>query len=123
MGASLAFEQAGESPHAQTGRAADQPHSDRGALPPSSYEGHLDHSSPHENDALPLVPKPHDMTWFRAVVWSAAGLFVAAIVLGIPALKLKGEEPPEPVAGHDDDHSGHESHPAHHDSLATHAHH
>ncbi len=126
IGASLAVEQAGEPPHAQTSHAADQPlpehDTKHGTLPPSSHGGHTDHRSPHENDAIHLLPKPHDMTWFRAVVWSAAGLFVAALVLGIPALKLKGEEPPEPVAGHDNDHGSHDEDQGHRDSHAAHAH-
>lgn len=47
-----------------------------------------------------LVPQSQDIPWFRPVLYVAAGLFVAAIVLGIPALKLRGPEPADAAADH-----------------------
>lgn len=82
--------------------------------------GHDPHSGSHDDASLAaaqmLVPRPGDADWYSTVLKIAAGLFIAAVVLGIPAMKLKGPEPAEQPAG-DDHHShdaGHGSHAAHH---------
>ncbi len=54
------------------------------------------HHEPIESASL-LVPGPGQVDWYRPVLGIIAGLFVAAIVLGIPALKLRGPEPPDPA--------------------------
>jgi hypothetical protein len=53
-----------------------------------------------------LVPADGDAPFMGAVVWGTVALFSAGIVLGIPALALRGPEPPDPAAQHDD-HAGH----------------
>ena len=61
----------------------------------------------HEDSAASeLVPEKKDAPFYKPVLWAIVGLFIAAVVLGIPALKLRGPEPPDPAAahGHDDEH-------------------
>lgn len=67
--------------------------------------GHGDNAAIHAAEAL--RPTPDQVRWYPAVVKTAVGLFVAAVILGIPAMKLRGPEPAEPPehadsAGHDD---------------------
>ena len=86
---------------------------------PSGAEGHGltasdTHNNAHNNDhgeadpalaaANLLVPQAEDIRWYKPVLIAIVGLFVAAVVLGIPALKLRGPEPPDPAS---DDHAGH----------------
>ena len=72
----------------------------------ASADGHAssDHSSTHheDNPAAALLPRADSIRWLRPVLYAALGLFVAAVVLGIPALMLKGPDAPEP-----DPHDGH----------------
>lgn len=46
-----------------------------------------------------LVPT-ENTSWYRPVVGIAIGLFLAAILLGIPSMKMRGPEPAN--QGHDD---------------------
>jgi len=58
-----------------------------------------------------LVPREADTFWYKPVLIAVISLFVAAIVLGIPALRLRGPEPPESAdptdAAHDHDAQSH----------------
>lgn len=62
-------------------------------------EDHGDHD-PAFAGAKQLVPHWDDIPWFGPMVWTVVGLFVAAVVLGYPALKLRGPEPSEPADDH-----------------------
>jgi len=55
-----------------------------------------------------LAPKelPEQAPFFRSVLIAAAALFIAAVPLGMFALAMKGEDPPDPA----DDHHGHDDH-------------
>lgn len=69
----------------------------------------VSHDGGHEDDAgllaaRQLVPKPEDITWYPAVLIIAAGLWIAALVFGIPASKLRVPEPAEPDDHSHDDH-------------------
>ncbi len=60
-----------------------------------------DHHDPAVEAAKLLVPGSEDMPWFGSVMAVVLGLFVAAVVLGVPVLKLRRDQsPPEPVADH-----------------------
>ncbi len=81
-------------------------HADQGASAghASSVGGHDEYDAAYAA-AQQLVPRPEDVSWYGCVVRVIAGLFVAAVVLGIPALKLRGPELPDPAAAaHGDDH-------------------
>lgn len=54
----------------------------------------------HSSPAAMLVPAHDDVKWFGTMAGAAAGLFVAALVLGIPALRYKSPEPPT-ASSHD----------------------
>ena len=43
-----------------------------------------------------LVPQGDRIPWLGAVRNGVIALFVAAVVIGIPVMKLKGPEPPDP---------------------------
>lgn len=108
----------GESPVAAPGpgasyaQASDTPphdaHGDHADTADEGYgtpDAHGAHDTDAEHDAAlaaagQLVPGPQDIPWFRPMLYVAAGLFVAAIVLGIPALKLRGPEVPDPADTH-----------------------
>ena len=66
---------------------------DPGASDPSSEGGHA---------ADALVPAPGDARFMRPVLIAAGALFLAAIVLGIPALVMRGPDPPDPAEAHDE---------------------
>ena len=87
----------------------------------ASHDSHGSHEAHHDDAsavaAKKLVPQSGDIDWYRYVVLAAAGLFIAAIVIGIPAMKLKAPEPAEP----DDHDHGHDDHA--HDQAHGHAHH
>ena len=99
--------EAGHDPHDEHGHATEDNHHTG-----SGHNGHDDehgtdaaHGGGHDDDAAlaaagQLVPGPGDIPWFRPVLYVAGGLFVAAVVLGIPALKLRGPEPPDPADTH-----------------------
>ena len=69
---------------------------------PASLGGHGDGDADHEDDgkqaAEDLIPHRNQIPWLRQVIFGVVALFVAAIVLGIPAMKLKGPDPPDPGA-------------------------
>ncbi len=62
---------------------------------------HDDHHDPALAAAQLLVPQRGDVGWYRPMLAIAVGLFVAAVVLGIPALKAQR---PDPAADHDAGH-------------------
>lgn len=67
-----------------------------------------DHHAGHAGDAAKLLkPQPGDAPWYSSMLLIAGGLFVAAIVIGYPAMKIKGPEPADPADDHHDDHDGH----------------
>jgi hypothetical protein len=78
-----------------------------------SHASHDTHASHDPNPADHLVPQPQDITWYRPVIWAVAGLFIAAVLIGIPALIMKSPEPQDlpPTDDHD---STHADPPAHH---------
>ena len=47
-----------------------------------------------------LNPEWGDIGWYPPVLAVAGGLFLAAVVLGVPAMKLRGPEPADPAADH-----------------------
>ncbi len=65
---------------------------------------------------VPIAPSDAQGSWYPMVIAIAIGLFVAAVVIGRPALKLKGEDPPDPA----DDHHGHDDHGDHGDGHGDH---
>ena len=67
---------------------------------------------PGEAAAAKLTPEslPQQAPFFSAVVFGTVGLFVAAVVLGVPALALKGEDPSDPADTHGHDESGASAH-------------
>lgn len=69
-------------------------------------QGHVNPENTHVVD-VPIAPSDATGSWYPMVIAIAVGLFVAAIVIGRPAMKLKGEEPAED--DHHDDH-GHDDH-------------
>jgi hypothetical protein len=75
-----------------------------GLTAPDSHSNDHDGSDPALAAANLLVPQAEDIRWYKPVLIAIVGLFVAAVVLGIPALKLRGPEPPDPAA---DDHASH----------------
>lgn len=77
------------------------------------------HSEAGAVAAKQIVPEPEQIQWFPRVLWIAAALFVAAVVLGIPALKIRGPLPPDPADSHDA-HSAHGDHHAHVTAEAKH---
>ncbi len=79
-----------------------------GAVAADTYAPASSHGETHHDadaavaSATQLVPTGADghaaaPTWYRGVVGGAAGLFVAAVVLGVPAAKLKTSPPPQPA--------------------------
>ena len=77
--------------------------SDGGHEASGHHHGGEDH---HEGaDALAagqLVPRSSDIVWFWPVLCAIACLFLGAVVLGIPILKLRGPEQPDPSDVHHD---------------------
>lgn len=63
-------------------------------------KGHVHSEDTHVDAAF--APSDATGSWYPMVIAIAVGLFVAAIVIGRPAMKLKGEEPAEDDHGHDD---------------------
>ena len=61
-----------------------------------SREGDQGHG---DNPATTLRPHQPHIPWLTPVLVAAAGLFAAAVVLGIPAMKIRGPDPPDPAAG------------------------
>lgn len=111
LGLTLGWYAAGLMPGTSVTMAADG-----GTSTHKSDEHHdHDHDADHAPAATMLSVGPSQSPWLSSVLTAAAGLFAAAIVLGIPAMKLRGPEPVEP-ADHADDHHhdhGHDGHGAH----------
>ena len=96
---------------------------DSGFLTPSSasaaaskddgkkHDEHKD-GEKHEDEGIKaagkLAPKelPEQTPFFRSVLIGAVVLFIAAVPLGMFAMAMKGEDPPDPA----DDHHGHDDH-------------
>jgi len=62
--------------------------------------------------AAKLAPESlsQQTTWYPYVLWGVAALFALAIPLGMFAMAMKGEDPPDPAEehhGHDDHGGGH----------------
>ncbi len=66
--------------------------SSSGAVSDSGYE-----SDPQANLLVPNSEIP----WLRPVLWSVGGLFVAAIIFGIPVIIFRAPDPPD---SHEDHH-------------------
>ncbi|MDX1682124.1 MAG: hypothetical protein R3336_03290 [Phycisphaeraceae bacterium] len=62
------------------------------------------HHDPSHDAAKRLVPGDEQITWYRPVVTGIGALFLAAVVIGVPALKIRGPEPEESHDDHGDDH-------------------
>lgn len=124
--AAPATEQAGaQSQEVQATEPAGETHAAPAADHDHAAAEHGEHSEHEEagfNAARELIPSDpaHDIAWYRPVLMAAVGLFAAAIVLGIPALKLRGPLPPDPADTHDD-HAHDDAHGG--DSHAAHGHH
>lgn len=55
-----------------------------------------------------LTPSDASSNWYPAVIVAVIAIFVAAIVIGRPAMQMKGDEPvEEDDHGHDGDDHGH----------------
>ena len=70
-----------------------------------------DHDQPAAAPNLALDEEPN---WYRPVLWGVGILFIAAIVLGVPAMRLRGPEPPDPADQHDDHSHDEDEEPASH---------
>lgn len=64
--------------------------------------GEANHGESHLAEAL--TPSDASSAWYPAVIVAVIAIFVAAIVIGRPAMQMKGDEPVE-----EDDH-GHDDH-------------
>ncbi len=74
-------------------------HREGDALHGEAGQAHTAHDAA-ERGAQLLVPKTSDeVCWYSGVLWASGGLFAGAVVLGYPALRLRG---PEPEAAQDD---------------------
>ena len=74
--------------------------------PATHDEGGDEAGGAHHDAVRHLVPDPlHKPGWLRPVLWTVAGLFVAAVLLGPLSLKLRGPEPPDPAEAHGHDES------------------
>lgn len=58
----------------------------------------------HATAADNLVVEHGEAPFYHNVLFAATGLFLAAIVLGAPAEKMRGPLPPDPAEAHDDHH-------------------
>ena len=77
----------------------------RHATESQDHDGHG-----HSPAAQQLVPGDGQTDWYGSVIWGAIALFAAAVLIGVPLLRLLPPEP-QPAGGHDDDHDhsgGHE---------------
>ncbi len=81
--------------------------------PAASHPDHSEHSKDAHAATL-LSPEGEHLAFVSPVLLTAAGLFVAAVVLGVPALRFRGELPPDPADAHHDDHAHDHAHQAHH---------
>lgn len=84
-------------------------------------QGHVASEGTHVSD-VPFAPSNATASWYPMVLAIAVGLFVAAIVIGRPAMKLKGEEPAEDDHHDDHGHDGHDDHGDHDDNGDGHGH-
>lgn len=77
-----------EDTHAATGKHAADPARDGTAHGPQGADA-------GQRAARQLVPGPQDAPFYGPMLWAVAALFILAVVLGLPALKLRGPDPPE----------------------------
>ena len=68
----------------------------------STHDGHDDEAGDSDHAVRHLVPR-YKPGWLRPVLWTIAGLFVAAVLLGPLSLRLRGPEPPDPAEAHGHD--------------------
>lgn len=59
------------------------------------------HADPGRDAANLLVPANEDVGWYRPMLFTIGGLFAAAVLIGVPMMKLKAPEPA--AAAHDAD--------------------
>lgn len=76
----------------------------------AEHSDHAEHATEDLLAAKALVPTDRDVPFYPTVIALIAGLFVAAVVLGIPALKIRGPLPPDPADSHHDDAHSHDDH-------------
>ena len=76
----------------------------------SSHDGHHGDDIGLQTAELLMPQSRQQVCWFRPVVMTAGGLFIGAVVLGMPALALRGPEPEDPADLHDDDHAQDDHH-------------
>ena len=70
--------------------------------PGQTHAAEQAHEEQHEAHADPnFVPGEGQTDWYRSVVLAAAGLFIAAVLIGLPVSRLRREAPPEPAPSHD----------------------
>jgi len=93
-----------ENPHAAANQPAEPGGKHAAARNDHEHEaGDAGHG--HEAFADPgFVPGAGQTDWYRGVLWAIGGLFVAAIVIGVPRMKLKSDEPAAAAASPDDGH-------------------
>lgn len=117
---------AGEKPHAV--KAQEHP-AGPVAHPSDNHENHNAHAEGHDPAIVAmqsLKPTPDQIFWYPNVLLAIAGLFLAAVTIGMISLKIRGPLPPDPADTHDDhthdDHGhGHDAH-GHDKDAHGHAH-
>ncbi|MEX0777276.1 MAG: hypothetical protein WD042_16350 [Phycisphaeraceae bacterium] len=92
VGLSLGWYAAGWMPAAIRAEAV-TPHAERQAGGHGTAGGDAHATAP----AKELVPQTEHAAWFGTLLIAIIGLFGAAVVLGIPAMKLRTPEAPEPM--------------------------
>ncbi|MCC6579354.1 MAG: hypothetical protein IT440_02870 [Phycisphaeraceae bacterium] len=81
--------------------AETEQHHEAGTKAEASHATHESGEAGHHAVAM-LVPAADDIRWYPCVLTAAAALFAAAVVLGVPAMALKGPEKAESQPhGHD----------------------
>jgi len=68
------------------------------------HDAHSQELDQGQQAAAQLVPHPGQVDWYPSVLMALGGLFAAAVVLGVPALKLAAPDKAEPA--NDDSHTG-----------------
>jgi len=81
-----------------------QPHDAADAHAHGSTAHDTDHGDGHAHEAYAdpnYVPGEGQTDWYPPVLWAAGGLFIAAIIIGVPMSKLRAPEPATTPASHD----------------------